>query len=302
MQIALIDNLPVLVEGSHMLDIRERSGGRFQVSRDIFDDWDGFRDWTATAGDAWTEIPAGASFGPPVPEPRQVFAVGLNYLEHREEAATDYPIEPDQLPMAFTKFPSSLAGPRSDVLLPSKRCDFEVELVVVISHRAEDVIAGDAWSYVAGLTVGQDISDRSVQYADPPQLSLSKSFRTFSPIGPVLVTPDMFANPDDLGIECRVNDEVTQSGRTSQMIYGVGALIEFFSSVTPLLPGDLIFTGTPMGVGHRQTPARFLKPGDVLSSSIEGIGSMINTCVGDEATWPYAGQVLGDVAGAQRGW
>jgi 2-keto-4-pentenoate hydratase/2-oxohepta-3-ene-1,7-dioic acid hydratase in catechol pathway len=302
MRIALIDKTPALVDGNRMLDIRDASLGRFVTMRDVFDDWDAFSAWARGSRRGWREIPGTAVFGPPVPEPRQVFAVGLNYAEHRLEAADDYPIERDQLPLAFTKFPSSIVGAHDDVVLPSSRCDFEVELVVAMSRYADRVRSADAWDFVAGLTVGQDISDRSVQYADPPQLSLSKSFRTFSPIGPVLASLDEFADPLDLTLECRVNDELTQTARTSQMIHGVADLIEFFTSVTPLFPGDLIFTGTPMGVGHRQKPARFLQPGDVVTSRIEGIGEMRNGCVGAGAGWPYADRVLDDAAGAQRGW
>ena len=135
--------------------------------------------------------------------------------------------------------------------------------------------AASAWDYVAGLSVGQDISERILQMATtPPQFSLGKSYPGFGPVGPWLVTPDEFDNPEDLELGCLINGEQMQKARTSQLIFGVSELIEQLSRVTPLLPGDVIFTGTPSGVGLGRNPQRWLAPGDVLTSYIEGIGEM----------------------------
>jgi 2-keto-4-pentenoate hydratase/2-oxohepta-3-ene-1,7-dioic acid hydratase in catechol pathway len=137
------------------------------------------------------------------------------------------------------------------------------------------VAAADAWDHVAGLTVGQDLSARDVQMlGSPPQFSLGKSFPGFGPIGPWLVTPDELRDPDDLGIGCAVNGEQMQSDRTSAMLFSVPETVARLSAICPLLPGDLIFTGTPAGVGNRMDPPRYLKPGDELVSTIEGIGTL----------------------------
>jgi 2,4-didehydro-3-deoxy-L-rhamnonate hydrolase len=150
-----------------------------------------------------------------------------------------------------------------------------VELVVVIGQEARSVPAVRAWDYVAGLSVGQDISERILQLAaTPPQFSLGKSYPGFGPVGPWLITIDELPDPDDLELGCAINGEQMQHGRTGHLIFGVSDLIEHLSAATPLLPGDLIFTGTPSGVGLGREPQRWLVPGDVLTSYISGIGEM----------------------------
>jgi 2-keto-4-pentenoate hydratase/2-oxohepta-3-ene-1,7-dioic acid hydratase in catechol pathway len=216
-----------------------------------------------------------ASIGSPVPAPRQVFAIGLNYRAHAGESGRDVP----GVPATFTKYPASLAGPFDDVEVVNDTVDWEVELVVVIGRRADRVAEADGWSHVAGLTVGQDISDRTLQIAAGAQFSLGKSHRGFGPMGPVLVTPDELPDPDDLGLGCAVDDEVLQDGRTADMVFSVPRLVAELSAVLPLLPGDVIFTGTPEGVGMGRTPPRFLAPGQVLESWIEGIGRLRNRTV-----------------------
>ena len=156
--------------------------------------------------------------------------------------------------------------------------DYEIELVAVIGRRAERAEAAAGWDHVAGLMVGQDLSERAVQLRPPvPQFSLGKSFPGFGPTGPWLVTPDEFDDPDDLTLTCRLNTEVVQSSRTSDLIFPVGEIIERVSAITPMLPGDLVFTGTPSGVGMGRTPPRYLLPGDVVESTIEGIGTIVTT-------------------------
>ena len=177
--------------------------------------------------------------------------------------------------------PLNITGPVTIVRLPGNgHTDWEVELVVVVGKAMSHVAEQDAWDHVAGLTVGQDISERRVQFRKPgPHLAMAKSFPTFGPTGPWLVTPDEFADPDDIGLTCAVNGEPMQDSRTSLLIFGVPALIESISAMVPLLPGDLIFTGTPAGVGSTRDPRRYLAPGDVITSEIEGIGLIRNTCV-----------------------
>jgi len=209
-----------------------------------------------------------------VPRPQKIFGIGLNYRAHAAESKMELP----RSPIVFTKFPNCLTGPTGDVILYGPTSDWEVELVVVMGSRGRDFSAADAWSHVAGLTCGQDISERRTQFAvKPPQFSLGKSFDTFGPIGPAVVSVDHFANPDDLGLSCDINGERRQEARTSDLIFSVSELVAYLSAITTLEPGDLIFTGTPSGVGS--ATGTYLKEGDVIDSTIEGIGTMRNVCV-----------------------
>lgn len=212
--------------------------------------------------------------GPPVPRPQKVFAIGLNYDAHAKENGRDASTSP----VVFTKFPSCLVGPTHDIEMRGDGCDYEVELVVVIGQGGKDIAPDRAWDHVVGVMAGQDISDRPAQMAaTPPHFSLGKSFDTFGPTGPVLVSPDLLADRNDLRVMTEVNGEVRQDGRTSDMIFDVPTLISFLSHITTLCTGDLIFTGTPEGVGVAQ--GRFLADGDVITTTIEGIGTMTNTCI-----------------------
>jgi 2-keto-4-pentenoate hydratase/2-oxohepta-3-ene-1,7-dioic acid hydratase in catechol pathway len=183
------------------------------------------------------------------------------------------------VPATFTKFPGSLTGPFDDVEIVGDTTDWEVELVAVIGRTADRVVASDAWSHIAGLTIGQDLSDRHLQFAAGMQFSLGKSRRGYGPLGPWLVTPDEFDDPDDLALACSVDGETVQDARTSDLIFAIPALIEELSAVLPLRPGDIIFTGTPAGVGMARTPPRALQAGQVLESWIEGIGTIRNRLV-----------------------
>ena len=216
----------------------------------------------------------GAEVGPPVPTPRNVYAVGLNYADHAAESGVELP----KSPLVFTKFPSCIVGPNSDVELRSEFGDYEVELVVVIGTGGRDIAEENAWDHVLGLTGGQDISDRALQFAaKPPHFDLGKSRDTYGPLGPTLVSLDMFDDPKDLAITCAVNGEPRQNSRTSNLIFSVAELIAYLSSICTLAPGDIIFTGTPDGVGVAQRI--FLRPGDVITSEVEGIGTLTNRCV-----------------------
>jgi 2,4-didehydro-3-deoxy-L-rhamnonate hydrolase len=209
----------------------------------------------------------------PIPSPRSVFAVGLNYRSHAAESN----MAPPKAPLVFTKFPSCLVGPTDSVDLGGTTDDYEAELVVVIGRRGRSIRPEDAWDYVGGLTVGQDISDRALQFtAEPAHFDLGKSRDTYGPIGPVVVSTDSFRRPDDLAVTCHVNGEQRQADRTSNLIFDVPTLVSYLSEVLTLSPGDLIFTGTPEGVGAAR--GQFLSDGDVIRTEIEGIGVMTNRC------------------------
>lgn len=215
-----------------------------------------------------------AALGLCVPRPQKVFGIGLNYRSHAAETGA----EPPAAPLVFTKFPSCLAGPTSDVVVYGATTDWEAELVVVIGLRARDIPAEKAWQAVAGLTCGQDVSERTMQFASkPPHFDLGKSYDTYGPIGPAIVSLDQFSDPSDLAITCDVNGERRQEARTSDLIFGIPELIAYISAICTLEPGDLIFTGTPAGVGVMS--GTFLKPGDTITTTIEGIGTMSNRCV-----------------------
>ncbi|MFG3101921.1 fumarylacetoacetate hydrolase family protein [Streptomyces sp. NPDC048182] len=279
MRIANLSGRLALIVDGRAVDVEQASAGRFAAApQAVYERWEEFRAWAADA-----ELLEGLGFDPaelgsPAPAPRQVLAIGLNYRDHAAESGF---AAPEGLPPVFTKFATSISGPVTDVTLPPDgHTDWEVELVAVIGRRAERVAEADAWSHVAGLAAGQDISERVSQLAGPaPQFSLGKSFPGFAPIGPWLVTPDEFANPDDLELRCTVNGEEVQKGRTRDLIRSVPALIAALSAVLPLLPGDVLFTGTPAGVGLGRDPQRFLAPGDVLVSTVEGIGELRQTFV-----------------------
>jgi len=267
----------IIVDGNLCTDVATGSNGRFGPDPDdIYEHWADFASWSTTQAPPPREPFDPAEFDAPLKRPRQVFGIGLNYLDHAAESGVSAPSSP----AVFTKFPTCLTGPTSTIPLPSRTVDWEVELVVVIGRKAERVSEGQAWRHVAGLTVGQDISERTVQLAGPaPQFSLGKSYPGFGPIGPVVVTPDEFADPDDLELSCSVDGQVLQKGRTSQMIFSVPELIARLSAVCPLLPGDLVFTGTPPGVGMARKPQLWLQPGTTLVSEIKGIGTMRNPIV-----------------------
>lgn len=216
-----------------------------------------------------------AKLGPPLPLPRQVFGIGMNYRDH----AIELEIPEDKLPRApivFTMFPTSTTGPYATVELPSTSVDFEAELVVVIKDHVENVAEADAWQHVAGFMVGNDLSERAVQMAGPvPQYSMGKSYKGFSPMGPAIVSLSEVDAPDALEIGCRVGDEILQCGSTKDLLFTIPELIAWISAICPLLPGDVIWTGTPAGVGLGRTPQRMLAPGETLTTWIAGVGEIV---------------------------
>jgi 2,4-diketo-3-deoxy-L-fuconate hydrolase len=283
MRIAALSDRAVIVDGSTAIDIETASRGRFGPTiQGLYPDWDDFIAWASDSA-TWAQAEPTEfdlrQLGPPSPSPRQVFAIGLNYQEHASEAGVKD--MPDlSVPPTFTKFAASLTGPYGEVRLPSSRVDWEVELVVVIGSYCERVEAQSAWAHVAGLTVGQDFSERDIQRLGPvPQFSMAKSYPGFGPTGPWLVTTDELEDRDDLELECAVNGEIRQKSRTSAMIVPVSELIAQLSAICPLYPGDVIFSGTPSGVGMGRTPELYLKPGDEVISRIRGIGEIRQMCV-----------------------
>ena len=278
MRIGNLDDRLVLVTDRGAVDVATASDGEFGPDpQEVFPRWEAFTGWAASLDTA--TVPAEPfepeRLGAPVPRPGQLFAIGLNYRDHIAESGLAVPDSPP----VFTKFRSSITGPSGPVVLAGETVDWEVELVVVIGRTARDVAEADAWSHVAGVTAGQDLSERTVQLTGPaPQFSLGKSFPGFTPMGPWLVTVDELVaaglDPDALDLGCSVNGEPVQKGTTADLVFSVPALIAALSAVLPLEPGDVIFTGTPAGVGAARDPRRFLREGDRLVSTIAGIGDL----------------------------
>jgi len=282
MRFGVVEQRLVLVGENSASDVERASDGRFSADPTaVFEEWPKLVEWAESIEPDEFALDAN-QLRNPVPRPRQVFGVGTNYRRHVLEAGGKIP----DAPLIFTKFPSCLTGPQGQIPLPSAKVDWEAELVVVIGLLAERVEEKDGWRHVAGLSVGQDISERVLQLTGPyAQFSLGKSFPGFGPLGPVLVTPDEFDDPDDLELGCAVDEQVMQHGRTSDLIFAVPELIARLSAVCPLLPGDVIFTGTPEGVGAFRSPPVFLRPGQTLTSWVQGIGELRNPVVAGPDYW-----------------
>ncbi len=206
----------------------------------------------------------------------KVICIGLNYADHAAESGSKVPDEP----MMFAKYHSTLCGTDDHILAPlnHSKLDYEVELVIVMGKRAIKVPESEAYDYIAGYTCGHDVSERAFQRGDGQWLR-AKSSDSFAPIGPVIVTKDQIPDPHVLKLGTKVNGEVRQNSSTNQLIFKVPKLVEFISSYITLDPGDLIFTGTPPGVGFGMNPPQYLKPGDVIEVWVENIGSLTNSVV-----------------------
>jgi len=214
---------------------------------------------------------------PPVPVPPKIVCLGLNYRDHAEEARVPLP----ERPLLFSKPSTTIVGPEDPVVYPkiSTQVDFEVELAAIIGKRGKDIPELDAFDHIAGYTVFNDVSARDIQFGDK-QWFRGKSFDTFAPTGPCLVSRDQVSNPHALKMELRVNGEARQKSTTANMIFKIPQLIAFISNVMTLQPGDIIATGTPAGVGFYAKPEkRLLKPGDLMEAEIEGIGLLRNRIV-----------------------
>jgi 2-keto-4-pentenoate hydratase/2-oxohepta-3-ene-1,7-dioic acid hydratase in catechol pathway len=221
---------------------------------------------------------AGAKLLAPVPNPHKIICIGLNYKDHAAEGGVPIPREP----VLFSKYATALIGHGESIVLPavSKKVDYEAELVIVVGQRGRHLNAETASEYAAGYTIGHDVSARDWQLEkDGKQWMVGKTFDTFAPCGPHLVTADEVPNPHALPIRLRLNGKTMQNSNTEQMVFNVGYLLAYLSQVFTLEPGDLIYTGTPPGVGFARKPPVFLKGGDVVEVEIEGLGVLRNPVV-----------------------
>lgn len=262
-------------------DLHDLSGGRLPTAPMdvVVGHWDEALAVNAAGAFGGGRSVASVHLGPPVPAPRSVYAIGLNYRRHAEEAG----MEISAVPPVFTKFASSIVGCHDDIVLPAGETttDWEAELAFVVGSGGRRLRAEAALGALRGFTVAQDVSERRLQKAAGGQFSLGKSFDTFCPIGPALVTLDELEDPLDLRIRCRVSGELVQDETTADMIVDVPRLVELLSSVMTLGAGDLCLTGTPAGVGFARRPPRYLRPGDVVETEIEGLGALRNACVAE---------------------
>jgi 2-keto-4-pentenoate hydratase/2-oxohepta-3-ene-1,7-dioic acid hydratase in catechol pathway len=217
----------------------------------------------------------------PIPKPGKILCIGLNYRDHAIEGGKAIPTEP----VVFGKFDNTVIGPGDPIVLPkvASKVDYEAELVIVIGKTAKHVPNDDsAFQYVGGYTVGHDVSARDWQFrGEEKQWIIGKTFDTFAPIGPVVVTADELTNPHKLQIQLRLNGTTLQNSNTKEFIFGVPHLLHFLTQVVTLEPGDLIFTGTPPGVGIARKPPILLKAGDIAEVEIEGIGTLKNPVVAE---------------------
>ena len=275
-KLGTVSGKAVLIKDDHFYDVASLSGGTIssdsvealKFQSELSDLYETLSEKNASGNLSEVEL------GNPVPKSPNCYAVGLNYRKHAEESGMDIP----EVPMIFTKHTSCFVGPKANVEMRSDYVDWEVELVAVIGKEGKNISKENALDHVAGLCVGQDISDRPAQFATTPAMfNLGKSFDTYGPMGPALVSLDLLENCESLDIECKLNGETVQKSNTSDLIFNISSIISYLSEIVSLNVGDTIWTGTPSGVGIAS--GKFLKDGDVLTSSIEGLGSMENKCV-----------------------
>lgn len=280
MRIANLNGRVALIIEAGAVDIAGASDGAFGPDpMSVYERWDAFVDWAATVSFASAAAWSADDLGIPVPRPPQVLAIGANYKDHAEEAGIP---APEDL-IVFTKFRSSLAAPNATVELPSDDVDYETETVIVIGREGHRIAREDAWSHVAGIALGQDYSERTVQRRPPvPQFSMGKSFPNFGPFGPYVVTPDEFPDRESIRFSATLErpgeETITlQTGDTALQFFGVAETVHRLSQIVTLLPGDLVFTGTPAGVGLSR--GILMRPGYRLTSTLEGFGSFTNEFV-----------------------
>ena len=225
--------------------------------------------------------PQDAILKAPVMRPQKLVGIGLNYRDHSEETGIAIP----RSPLLFGMYANAIIGPDSPIVIPpaTQKVDYEGELAVVIGSRARLVTPESALDYVAGYTIGNDVSARDLQFGDK-QWTRGKSIDTFAPIGPCLVTRSELGSGDGLGLELRLNGQTMQKSNTRNLIFNVPALVSHMSQTMTLEPGDVIFTGTPSGVGYTRNPPVFLKDGDTVEIEIEGIGVLRNPVIGSSQT------------------
>jgi 2,4-didehydro-3-deoxy-L-rhamnonate hydrolase len=210
----------------------------------------------------------------PIARPEKLVAIGLNYEDHAAETGAEIP----EKPVVFGMYPNTIIGPGEPIRIPpiTEQVDYEAELAVVIGRTARNVSESEAMEYVFGYMNSNDVSSRDLQFSEGGQWTRSKSIDTFCPVGPHITTRDEVPDPHDLSIRCILNGEVVQDGTTSKMIFSVAELVSFLSSGMTLVPGDIIITGTPPGVGMARDPQLWMKPGDEVTIEIEGLGSLTN--------------------------
>lgn len=215
-------------------------------------------------------------FAPLVTRPAHIFCVGLNYVDHIAEMGREEP----EYPTLFAKFPSTLLGPREDLVLPaaSSRVDWEAELAVIVGHPLRNATVAEARRAIGGFTIANDVSMRDWQRRTPQWLQ-GKTFERTTPLGPLLVTPDELDGATSLNISCAVDGTIVQQDNTVNLLFGPAELLAYISRIVTLQPGDVVLTGTPGGVGAADPDQRGLEPGQVLTTTIEGIGSCENRCV-----------------------
>ena len=231
---------------------------------------DSLQEWVKNNSSAALRLSPSARLGPPICRPSKIVCIGLNFRDHASESKMEIPAEP----VIFFKATTSLAGPNDSLVIPrnAMKVDWEVELAIVIGKRAAYLTPDRAHEHIAGFVLHNDYSERSFQLERGGQWVKGKSADTFAPLGPFLATPDEIPNPGDLAMWLKVNGEVRQNSSTSNMIFDVATLVSYVSEFMTLLPGDVVSTGTPAGVGLGMKPPQYLKPGDIVELGIEGLG------------------------------
>lgn len=274
--------------GKELPGIEDPSGKRLDCSS-FGEDWneaffgsqglDRLSQWLKTQQSSLKEIPVGSRLGSPVARPSKILCIGLNYRKHAEEAGMPVP----EAPILFMKASSSLCGPFDDIYIPrnSTQTDWEVELAVVIGKRAKYVTKENANDYIAGYCVHNDVSERDFQLRHGGQWTKGKSADHFAPLGPYLVTKEEIPDPHQLSIWLEVNGELLQNSNTGDLIFDIPTLVSYVSNYMTLLPGDVISTGTPSGVGMGLKEPRYLKAGDRVRLGIEGLGASAQLAIQD---------------------
>lgn len=238
---------------------------------------DNLREWLDNNHENCPKVGDDVRLGPPMSRPSKIVCVGLNYAKHAAESGMDIPEEP----VLFFKASSAIVGPNDPIIIPknSEKTDWEVELAVVIGKKASYVTEADALNHVAGYVLHNDVSERAFQLERSGQWVKGKSCDTFAPIGPFIATPDEIGDPNNLNLWLKLNGEEMQNSNTSDFIFNIQHVVSYISQFMTLLPGDIISTGTPFGVGLGLTPPRYLKEGDVVELGIEGLGVSKQSCI-----------------------
>ena len=266
--------------GGEYLDVQSADASLPSNLRELLALGSGFqrRAWELLRGATLRHDAATAKLLPPIPDPRKIICLGLNYRDHALESG----VEPPSEPVLFSKYPTALIAHGDEIVLPpvSHEVDFEAELVIVVGRGGRHIPKERAMEHVGGYTIGHDVSARDWQLNKPgKQWMAGKTFDTFAPMGPAIIPADQIANPQGLGIKLRLNGQTMQDSNTSQLIFPVDYIIAYLSNIMTLEPGDLIFTGTPPGVGMARKPPVWLQHGDEVEVEIEGLGVLKNKVV-----------------------